>query len=419
MKKKIADFFEKVSPTLNKIGNNVYLQTIMGAMMALLGPIILGSFAVLGAVYAAKYHLTALANLLNTVNTLTMGAMALYLSFLMAKFLAKNKLKNDDGTAAGIISLMSFLIMTPLGTIKSGKTVITAIPTTWLSSQGVFSAMIIGLIVGRAYVYTKVHGWTIKMPQGVPPMVSQSFASLIPAILIGLIASVISFGFSLTSWESFHQWCFSIIQTPLSNIGGSIWAMIAITLLMQILWFFGIHSTNVLLPLVTPIWLSLDMQNLAVFKAGKVVPHMFGLAFFNVVTWGGTALGLVILMLFISKSKRYKELGKVAIIPALFGITEPVIFGTPLVLNFDFIVPFITNNTISIIIAMLATKLGIIAPFSGAQAVFGLPIGIHAMIGGHISIVFLQLFIQLILSPILWLPWFKRADKKAYLAEQK
>lgn len=419
MKEKISAFFEKISPTLNRIGNNVYLQTIMGAMMALLGPIILGSFATLGAVYATQYKLTAIATLLATVSTLTIGSMALYLSFLMAKYLVQNKLKDDDGTAAGIISLMSFLIMTPLGSIKLGSNVVSAIPTTWLSSQGVFSAMIVGLLVGRAYAYIKEHGWTIKMPQGVPPMVSQAFASLIPAILIGIVAGIISFGFSLTSWKSFHEMVFSLIQTPLSNIGGSIWAMIAVTLLMQILWFFGIHGTNVLLPLVTPIWLALDMQNLAAFKAGKAVPNMFGLAFFNVVTWGGTALGLVLLMLFVSKSKRYKELGKIAIVPAIFGITEPTIFGTPLVLNFDFIFPFITNNTIAIIVGMLATKLGIVARFTGVQAVFGLPLGFHAMVGGHISIVFLQLFIQLILSPILWFPWFKRADKKAYLAEIK
>ncbi|EJF01624.1 PTS sugar transporter subunit IIC [Liquorilactobacillus mali] len=419
MKDKITKFFNKVSPGLNKLGNNIYLQTIMGAMMTLLGPIILGSFAVLGAVYAAKYNLTAIANLLGVVNTLTIGSMALYLAFLMAKFLANSMLNDDDGTAAGIISLMSFLIMTPLGKIVSKSGSVEAIPTTWLSSQGVFSAIIIGLLVGRGYVYIKRHGWTIKMPEGVPPMVSQAFASLIPSIVIGVIAAIISFIFTLTSWNSFHQMIFNLIQTPLSNIGGSVWAMIAVTLLMQILWFFGIHGTNVILPLVTPIWLSLDMQNLAAFKAGKEVPNMFGLAFFNVVTWGGTALGLVLLMLFVSKSKRYKEMGRLAIIPSLFGITEPVIFGTPLVLNFDFLVPFVTNNTIAIIIAMISTKLGIVAPFSGAQAVFGLPLGLHALVGGHISIVFLQLFIQLVLSPLLWFPWFKRADRKAFIEENQ
>ena len=74
---------------------------------------------------------------------------------------------------------------------------------------------------------------------------------------------------------------------------------------------------------------------------------------------------LVLLMLFFAKSKRFKTLGKVAIIPALFGITEPVIFGTPLVLNFDFFVPFVTNNAIAVMIAGLCTKLGLVARCTG------------------------------------------------------
>lgn len=95
-----------------------------------------------------------------------------------------------------------------------------------------------------------------------------------------------------------------------------------------------------------------------------------------------TALGYVLLMLFFAKSKRFKTLGKVAIIPALFGITEPVIFGTPLVLNFDFFVPFVTNNAIAVMIAGLCTKLGLVARCTGAQPVFGLPLGFHALLGG-------------------------------------
>ncbi|MCO6543334.1 MAG: PTS sugar transporter subunit IIC [Lactobacillus sp.] len=410
--------FQKITPILNRIGQNKYLQSIMGAMMGILGPIILGSFAVLGSVYATKYHLTSLVWVCTVLSTVTIDGIALYLSFLIAKYLVSFYLKDDDGTYAGIISLMGFLILTPLGKIKTKEGLISAIPTTWLSSQGVFSAIIIGLIIGRTYIYMKQHGWTIKMPEGVPPMVSQSFANLIPALVIGIFSALISLLFKLTSWGSFHQMIYSIIQTPLRNIGGSLWAMILVTLLMQLLWFFGIHGTNVINPLVIPIWMALDLENLKSFQAGNAVPNIIGYTFFQIVTWSGTALGLVLLMLFIAKSKRYKELGKIAIIPSLFGITEPIIFGTPLVLNFNFAVPFITNNAIAIIISYLLTKFNIVARCVGIQAVFGLPLGFHAAVGGHMSIIILQLFIQLILSPLLWYPWFKHADRLAYQEEQ-
>ena len=112
-------------------------------------------------------------------------------------------------------------------------------------------------------------------------------------------------------------------------------------------------------------------------------------------------------------------MGKISIIPALFGITEPVIFGTPLVLNFKMAVPFIFNNSICLGIAYFLTNIGFIERTIGAQAIFGLPVGFHASIGGSVSIIILQLLLQLILSPILWYPWFKLIDKDAYLEEQK
>lgn len=419
MKDKMTNFFNRITPALNKVGENKYLQTIMAAMLEILGPIIIGSFAVLGSVYASRYNLTSITDALNVVSTITINSIALYLAFLIAKHLVPYFIKGDDGASAGIISLMAFLILTPLGDIKDGKNVVTAIPTTWLSAQGVFSAMIVGLLVARAYVYMKQHNWTIKMPEGVPPMVSNSFANLIPAVVIGAVAAVINYLFAMTSWGSFHQMIFSIIQTPLKNIGGSIWAMILVTLLMQLLWFFGIHGTNVINPIVMPIWMAMDLQNLSAYKAGQPVPNIIGLAFFNVVTWSGTALGLVLLMIFVGKSKRYKELGRLAVVPALFGITEPTIFGTPLVLNFNFAVPFITNNTVAIIISYLAIKLGWVARFTGVQTVFGLPLGVFATVGGHASIIVLQVLIQLVLSPILWYPWFKHADKLALQDEQQ
>ncbi|HJE98387.1 MAG TPA: PTS transporter subunit EIIC [Ligilactobacillus acidipiscis] len=418
MKNKMTNFFNKITPTLNRIGENKYLQTIMAAMLEILGPIILGSFAVLGSVYAGRYHLDSLAGAFDVVSALSLNAIALYIAFLIAKHLVPYFIKGDDGSSAGIISLMTFLILTPLGKIKDGSNIITAIPTTWLSSQGIFSAMIVGMLVARAYVYMKQHNWTIKMPAGVPPMVSRSFSNLIPAVVIGALAGVINYLFTLTSWGSVHQMVFAIIQTPLKNIGGSIWAMILVTLLMQLLWFFGIHGTNVINPIVMPIWMSMDLQNLAAYKAGEPLPNIVGFAFFNIVTWSGTALGLVLLMLFAAKSKRYKELGKIAIVPSIFGITEPTIFGTPLVLNFNFAVPFITNNTVAIIISYLAVKIGWVARFTGVQTVFGLPLGIFAGVESKVSIVILQLVIQLVVSPLLWYPWFKHADKLALQDEK-
>lgn len=127
MKKKVIAFFNRLQPIFGRLGNNKYLQAIMGAMMATLGPMILGSLATLIAVYAGKWGLKPLAKIMGFVNTATIGAIALYVAFLMAKHIAHMVLQeSDDGTNAGIVSLMCFLIITPLTSLKS----VTVIPTT-------------------------------------------------------------------------------------------------------------------------------------------------------------------------------------------------------------------------------------------------------------------------------------------------
>lgn len=417
MKEKITNFFDKVNPWFDKLGRNPYLQAISNAMMATLGPVFIGSISVLITVLMNMNNslakMTGIINLLGKMNTVTLGATAIYVTILMAYHLVRKLDENEDAITAAIISLISFLIITPLGQTTDD---VAAIPTTWLGAQGMFSAIIIGIVSAKIFLAIKHRGWTIKMPDGVPPMVTRMFEGLIPTILIGIFFGLVSFGFSATSFSSMHQFVFSIIQEPLKGIGGSIGAVIILSLLQQILWFFGIHGTNVIMPIATPLWMAMDMENLAAIQAGLTPPNIVGLAFFNIITLSGLGLGLVILMLR-AKSKQYREVGKIALVPSLFGITEPLIFGAPLVLNFDLAIPFITNNTIALILSYVLIKIGIVAKFTGVQAIFGLPVGFHAAVQGSISIILLQLFIQLILSPILWYPWFKRLDNKTYKME--
>ncbi|MGK0606813.1 PTS sugar transporter subunit IIC [Enterococcus gilvus] len=418
MKEKITNLFNKMNPWFDKLGANPYLQAVSGAMMATLGPLFIGSMSVLIVVLMGMVpelaKLNKLTELLTKVNTMTLGALAVYIAVLIAYHLVKKLDEDEDPISASVISLLSFLIITPLGKMADDSM---GIPTNWLGAQGVFSALIVGLVSARLYLAIKHRGWTIKMPAGVPPMVTKTFEALIPTILIGLLFALVDLSFSLTSFGSMHQFVYSIIQEPLKGVGGSIAAMILLSLLQQVLWFFGIHGTNVIMPLVTPLWLAMDVENLNAVQAGLTPPNIVGLAFFNIITWSGLGLGLVLLMLR-AKSKQYRQVGKISVVPALFGITEPVIFGTPLVLNFDLAFPFITNNTIALILAYVLTKLGIVAKFIGVQAIFGLPLGFHAAVEGSISIILLQLFIQLVLSPVLWYPWFKRLDLRTYREEQ-
>ena len=205
MKNKLIGFFEKSQPFFDRLGSSAYLQVISSAMMGTLGVIFVGSIAVLLAVLpstvSALSFLAAYSPMFLKINNITIGAMSLYVVVLIAYQLVKRLEPEEDGISASIISLLCFLIITPLDTTTDG---VTAIPATWLGAQGVFSAMIVGLVSARLYLEIKRRNLTIKMPASVPPMVSNIFASLVPTILIAILFIMINWLFSITSYGSMN-----------------------------------------------------------------------------------------------------------------------------------------------------------------------------------------------------------------------
>ncbi|MGX7302816.1 PTS transporter subunit EIIC [Enterococcus gilvus] len=242
-----------------------------------------------------------------------------------------------------------------------------------------------------------------------------SFSSLIPGILLITLFLVISKLISMTSFGNLHAMIFSLIQTPLQNIGGSFPAILFMALLAQLLWFFGIHGSMVVFSVMSPILGAMDAAQLTAFSSGQPLPNVLGMSFFTIFTFSGTAIALSILMLF-AKSKQFKTLGKLGIVPSIFAITEPLIFGTPLILNPIFAIPFILGNVISLVLSYVATIIGIIPQLNGIAAPAGTPIIIQGLIAGGWKIALFQAFL-LVIWILLWLPFFKVADAKNFKEE--
>lgn len=419
MKEKLELLFEKMTPIINKISTNKFLQGLSGGMMATLPITVVGSFALLLAVVPMGPITTfitdsGLKEVFLAVNTFTMGLLGVYMAILIAKNLTQQYLPNDDGITAAVISFLGFMIVTPLGTTKDQ---VSAIPTTWLGSQGAFSAIVVATLTVVIYKYCKEHNLTIKMPDGVPPMTANVFAGIIPFVLVSVLFIAIRYIFSLTSVGCLHQAVYTLLQIPMQQLGGNIGTVLLVAFLAQVLWFFGIHGQNVLSPFYSPVWLAMDAANLAAFSAGKVGPNIVGNAFFNIFYFGGYQIALCILM-FQSKSRQNKEFAKLGIGPSLFGIGEPLNFGMPLILNFKFIFPFLTNGVIGLAIAYIAIATGLVPHLNGTAYVFGLPFGVAAFLQGGWKVLALAVVTNIIVPYFLWMPWVKMADKEALKQEQ-
>ena len=417
MMDKLNELVEKILlPFATWVNNNKSLQAISKGFMAILPVTIISSMFYL----IANFPITAwtdylassgLSNYLLVPYNVTMGLFAIYAAFSISYAYATHE--QEDGLSAGVLSLINFLIVTPYA--LDGEGVLfgagdLAYSFGWLGCKGLFVAMIVAIITAKVFVLFQKKGWVIKMPDGVPPFVGRSFASLIPGFLMALVFMIIAMIFGNTSFGSVHQLIYTYLQTPLTNIGGSLPGYLFIQVFIQFLWWFGIHGFNVCAGIFMPIFLSIDAARLA----GETT-NPIGMSLMTVV--GQSTVAVCLVMLLFCKSKQLKEIGKVAMPAAIFNIGEPVVFGVPNVLNpYMFlpsvlIVPLVTN-----LFFYLGFVSGIVTPLSGAQVSMQVPVVLYGLVQGNWMVALWQL-IAIPLAIVLYLPFYKMYDKKL-LAEE-
>jgi PTS system cellobiose-specific IIC component len=409
---------EKINPTLQKVQKSKIMNGISSGMMGAMPVTLIGAFSALFLnlpIPAYKEFIAAvgIAAALKVIIAFTTNFLAVIFTLAIAGSYAKEH--KEDSVVAAILALVCFFIVTPIATSAEG---VTSIPFQWLGAPGIFTGIFVSLLSTKIYATLKQKGITIKMPDSVPPVVSNSFSSLIPGFASIILFTIISAVFSATSFGTLHQFVYTFLQLPLQGVGGNIVSIIILWTFAQLLWFFGIHGTLVIYSVVLPIFTALDAAQLAAYSAGQALPNITGRAFVSTYTMSGSAIGFALLMLFVAKSKQYKTLGKLSAIPSLFGISEPLVFGTPLVLNFKFFVPFVFMNAINLTIAYVLTSIGIVPRVAGMTPVSGMPIILSGLMEGSWKIAVLQ--VALVgLSTLVWYPFFKRADNEAYKIEQE
>lgn len=407
---------KKISPILNKIQKSKLANGVSGGMMVAMPVTLFGAFAALFLnlqipAWKGFIAATGIAYALNVAIMFSTNFLAVVFGVTIASSYAKQY--KEEGTVPALLALVCFFIVTPFTTDKAGTT----LSMYWLGAPGIFSAIIISLISTRIYIYLKQKGITINMPSTVPPVVSGSFSSLIPGFAAIVIFITVAALFAATPFKTMHQFIYNFVQTPLQGVGGNIVSIIILWTFAQVLWFFGIHGTLVIYSVMMPIFTAMDAAQLAAYSAGEALPNITGRAFVSTYTMSASAIGFALLMLFAAKSKQYKTLGKLTAVPSLFGISEPLVFGTPLVFNFKFVVPFVCMNAINLTIAYFLTVVGIVPRVAGMTPMSGMPIIFSGLMEGSWKIAVLQV-VLVGLSTLVWYPFFRKADKEAYELEQ-
>ena len=342
--------------------------------------------------------------------------------------IAYKYVKNEGYEAlnAGVLAAVTFILTTDSFVVtESGEIVSNVINKTWTAGQGMISAIIIGLLVGWIYSWFMKNDIRIKMPAGVPEGVANSFTALIPGFVIVTGATLIYSFFKFVLDTTFIEAVYAFIQTPLQGLTDSLGGVIVMSLMIPFLWFFGIHGSTIVGGIIGSVLTANSLANQAILDSGmaltienggRIVTQQFLDQFINV-TGAGMTIGLVIYMIFFAKSAQCKELGRLGGVPGLFNINEPILFGTPIVMNPFLAIPFIAMPVISGLILYFSIAVGLVPMFGGVMVPWTTPPIVSGFLVGGWKMAVLQTFI-LALSFFVYLPFIRKIDKMNLQAEK-
>ncbi|MNO63504.1 Lichenan permease IIC component [compost metagenome] len=400
--------------------------TLIGSVFLLLAQLPIPAF---NNWMAAQFGKNWTAPLLQAYNS-SFNILAVFAVFGIAYIYVKNE--DYEPVAAGIIAeVVFFLTLDQFSSVtdpttKAVTTVTGVIPRTWLGGKGMVAAIIIGLIVGWVYTWFLRKKITIKLPDGVPAGVSNQFAALIPGLVIIVGATVVYQFFKVALNTTLIEWIYKVLQTPLQGFSDSFVGALVLGFLVPFFWWFGVHGSQIVGSVFTALTTANMATNQSIIEAGQeltiangatVVTEQFRSLFLQ---FGGSGLtlGLVFAMLIAGKSAQSKSLGKIALVPGLFNINEPVIFGFPIVMNPLMFVPFVAAPTVTAIICYLAIKTGMVPPFSGVTVPWTTPPIISGLLVLGWRGALLQAIIMVI-STVIYFPFFKKQDAINLKQEQE
>lgn len=417
---KIQNIMDKtIAPVASKVADSKMLDALMGGMMCTL-PMTLGvsviailiNFPIPG--FSDWVVSSGLMATGNSILTVTMNMMGIYISFFIG--LRWGKVCGLSGYTGGIVSGAVFLAFMPQQSFEDIP-MASFINTSYMGSNGIFVAILLGLIVPKvtAILMSKLE---IKLPDMVPPMVADSLSPMFAAIVLFTAVWFAKWGFSFTPWGNLFDMINTLIGTPVTMVGASPLAYIIVCSLQSIFWFFGVHP-NVMLNFYAPVIMACSAANTEAIIAGEALPYgaWAVVALGTAIGGQANALGISISLLF-TKSERFKAIRGIALVPSLFNISEPLMFGLPVVLNPTYFIPFVLNIPVCAIVVQALYALGLGAAFNPTiQLPWVLPQPVIAFMQGGIGCLVISVAV-LAVSVLMYTPFTLMADRQALREEQ-
>ena len=430
---RLETVFEKVTPAFARFANAKPVLAIKDGFILTMPMTIIGSLFLLILALPIPGWEKFMTGLFGADWTLPLtqvvGATFDILALIGVFGIAYSYVKNEkiEGVPAGILGIIAFLIITQSSVLsKSGEVVTGVVPKVWTGGQGVLASIVVGLVVGFIYSQFIKRGIRIKMPDGVPPGVSNSFSALIPGLAI-ITLSVVTFAiFQAFADRTFTEVVYDVLQAPIQNLTDTLAGAVLIMILMSVMWWCGMHGAAIIMGIMGPLLTANALQNQAIIDSGKELvvgdnAKIVTIQFLDVFTkLGGTGItvGFIIATLIVARSAHLKQLGKLSLAPSLFNINEPVIFGMPIVFNPIMFVPFVIVPAIASFMVYFSILWGWVEPFNALQVPWTTPPVISGFLISGWQGALLQLA-TIAMSVAIYLPFVRMQDQLSYGEELK
>ena len=342
---KLIEFIEKGKPFFEKISRNPYLRAIRDGFITAMPVILFSSIFLLVAfvpnIFGFTWSDEAVAAIMKPYGY-TMGIVAVLVAGTTAKSLTDAfnrqlpKTNQINFISTMIASISGFLLLASDG-IEGG------FANGYMGTKGLLTAFLAAFITVNIYKVCVKNNVTIRMPDEVPPNVSQAFKDVIPYAL----SIFVLYGIDLVTRQFLGTNVAEAILKLFEPLFTAADGYVGITIIFgayALFWFVGIHGPSIVEPAIAAITYANIETNFQLLQAGQHADKILtsGTQMF-IVTMGGTGATLVVPFMFmwLTKSKRNKAIGRASVVPTFFGVNEPILFGAPLVLNPVFFVPFI------------------------------------------------------------------------------
>jgi len=408
---------QQINKRVVKFSSNKIVRVISSGMARILPITIVASVAMILrflpiAAWTKFIADTGIDTLLSGVLMMTTNMFSVYIVISLASEMAK--IYKKEQLNAVLISLLAFMIVTPMSAVEVAGRRVLMLSFDNLGSRGIFVAMIVAIVATRLYIFFSDKGFTIKLPKEVPSAIASSLEPLFIAIAIVGVFVVFTRLVGLTPYSNVHDLVYTMLQRPLEGFGGSLTALLVITLIAEGFWWFGIHGSNVVAAVIATVYTPLAIANMQAVAAG-LAPQFILNTFFYSVYKGPRHLALAVVLLLLARSKHLKAIGKISIVPGFFGISEPMKFGIPMIFNPLLLIPMALTPVVSLVIAYVASVINFIQPVT-VNVPWIMPPFISGFIASGVPGVVVQI-VQFAVIVLMYYPFFKMLDNQKVVEE--